>query len=49
MIGLAQRHRATATLAFALTAASLFTLFHFNQSVWIDEGASIWFARLPLD
>ncbi|MBI5564651.1 MAG: hypothetical protein HY870_07145, partial [Chloroflexi bacterium] len=38
-----------AAVVLALVIAGLFTLLRFNQSLWIDEGASIWFARLPLD
>ncbi len=35
-------------LLTSLIVTGVLTLARFNQSLWLDEGSSVWFARLPL-
>jgi uncharacterized membrane protein len=34
-------------LLFSLAVLSVLSLARFDQSLWLDEGSSVWFARLP--
>ncbi len=49
MTTLVQDRRISVVLAISFIVVSILTLARFNQSLWIDEAASIWFARLPID
>lgn len=40
-------HRIPIVLLFSLAVLSVLSLARFDQSLWLDEGSSVWFARLP--
>ena len=42
-------HRIPIVLLFSLAVLSVLSLARFDQSLWLDEGSSVWFARLPLN
>ncbi len=42
-------HRIPVVLLFSLAVLSVLSLARFNQSLWLDEGSSVWFARLPVN
>ena len=41
--------RVPIVLLLSLAVLSVLSLARFNQSLWLDEGSSVWFARLPVN